>query len=72
MDAGLAGTVMRFLPPVAALATGPVRVDGDPRLRERPNAGVAALRDLGVGIDDGGRGRAPSPCTAPAGCAAAR
>ncbi len=60
VDAGLAGTVLRFLPPVAALATGPVRVDGDPRLRERPNAGlVAALRDLGVEVDDGGRGRAP-------------
>src|SRR3954451_19960406 len=60
VDAGLAGTVLRFLPPVAALASGPVRIDGDPRLRERPNAGlIAALRDLGVQVDDGGRGRAP-------------
>ena len=60
VDAGLAGTVLRFLPPVAALADGPVRVDGDPRLHERPNAGlIAALRSLGVGIDDDGRGRAP-------------
>ena len=60
VDAGLAGTVLRFLPPVAALADGPVRVDGDPRLHERPNAGlIAALRELGVGMDDGGRGRAP-------------
>ncbi|MCV2488703.1 3-phosphoshikimate 1-carboxyvinyltransferase [Geodermatophilus sp. YIM 151500] len=60
VDAGLAGTVLRFLPPVAALADGPVRLDGDPRLRERPNAGLlAALRDLGVAVDDGGRGRAP-------------
>ena len=60
VDAGLSGTVLRFLPPVAALATGPVRVDGDPRLRDRPNAGLlGALRDLGVGIDDGGRGKAP-------------
>jgi 3-phosphoshikimate 1-carboxyvinyltransferase len=60
VDAGLAGTVLRFLPPVAALATGPVRLDGDPRMRERPNAGLlTALRDLGVEIDDGGRGRAP-------------
>ncbi len=60
VDAGLAGTVLRFLPPVAALAEGPVRLDGDPRLRERPNAGLlGALRALGVGIDDGGRGRAP-------------
>jgi 3-phosphoshikimate 1-carboxyvinyltransferase len=60
VDAGLSGTVLRFLPPVAALATGPVRVDGDPRLRDRPNAGLlVALRDLGVEVDDGGRGRAP-------------
>ena len=60
VDAGLAGTVLRFLPPVAALATGPVRLDGDPRLRDRPNAGlIAGLRALGVEIDDGGRGRAP-------------
>ncbi|MEU2347574.1 3-phosphoshikimate 1-carboxyvinyltransferase [Modestobacter sp. NPDC049651] len=60
VDAGLAGTVLRFLPPVAALADGPVRLDGDPRLRERPNAGlIAGLRDLGVRVDDGGRGRAP-------------
>jgi 3-phosphoshikimate 1-carboxyvinyltransferase len=60
VDAGLAGTVLRFLPPVAALAIGPVRVDGDARLRDRPNAGLlTALRDLGVQIDDDGRGRAP-------------
>ena len=60
VDAGLAGTVLRFLPPVAALADGPVRLDGDARLRDRPNAGlIAALRALGVGIDDDGRGRAP-------------
>ncbi|MGY1740678.1 MULTISPECIES: 3-phosphoshikimate 1-carboxyvinyltransferase [unclassified Blastococcus] len=60
VDAGLAGTVLRFLPPVAALADGPVRLDGDPRLRERPNAGlIAALRALGVRVDDDGRGRAP-------------
>ncbi len=60
VDAGLAGTVLRFLPPVAALATGPVRLDGDVRLRERPNAGlIAGLRAAGVEVDDGGRGRAP-------------
>src|SRR4051794_17372023 len=60
VDVGLAGTVLRFLPPVAALAAGPVTFDGDPRVRERPNAGLlAALRALGVQVDDGGRGRAP-------------
>jgi len=60
VDAGLAGTVLRFLPPVAALADGAVTVDGDERLRDRPNAGlIAALRHLGVRIEDEGRGRAP-------------
>ncbi|HTE73757.1 MAG TPA: 3-phosphoshikimate 1-carboxyvinyltransferase [Actinomycetes bacterium] len=52
VDVGNAGTVMRFLPPVAALATGPVRFDGDPRARERPLAPViGALRDLGVEVE---------------------
>ncbi len=60
VDCGLAGTVMRFLPPVAALAAGDVRFDGDPRARERPMAPVLrALGDLGVGIEDGGAGRLP-------------
>ncbi|GAA4982803.1 3-phosphoshikimate 1-carboxyvinyltransferase [Kineococcus glutinatus] len=60
VDCGLAGTVMRFLPPVAALAGGDVRFDGDPRARERPMADlVGALRDLGVEVDDGGRGTLP-------------
>jgi len=52
IDCGLAGTVMRFLPPVAALATGEVDLDGDARARERPMAAVVgALRDLGVRVD---------------------
>lgn len=52
VDCGLAGTVMRFVPPVAALATGPVAFDGDPRARERPMDQILdALRALGVGID---------------------
>jgi 3-phosphoshikimate 1-carboxyvinyltransferase len=52
VDVGLAGTVMRFLPPVAALADGPVTFDGDPRARQRPLAPlVEALRTLGVRID---------------------
>ncbi|WP_112139135.1 3-phosphoshikimate 1-carboxyvinyltransferase [Glycomyces dulcitolivorans] len=56
VDCGLAGTVMRFLPPVAALADGPVAFDGDPHARNRPNDGVIkALRGLGVDIEDGGR-----------------
>ena len=60
VDVGLAGTVMRFLPPVAALAGGDVRFDGDPRARERPMRPLlAALRTLGVEIDDEGRGGLP-------------
>ena len=60
IDCGLAGTVMRFVPPLAALADGPVRFDGDAQARRRPmEPVVSALRALGVGIDDGGRGRLP-------------
>jgi 3-phosphoshikimate 1-carboxyvinyltransferase len=52
IDCGLAGTVMRFVPPVAALASGAVSFDGDPRARERPMGEVlGALRSLGVRID---------------------
>ncbi|MBZ4324385.1 3-phosphoshikimate 1-carboxyvinyltransferase, partial [Streptomyces huiliensis] len=60
VDVGNAGTVMRFLPPVAALADGPVRFDGDPRSYERPLHGVIdALRALGARIDDNDRGALP-------------
>jgi len=60
IDCGLSGTVLRFAPPVAALAHGSVRFDGDLRIRERPNRPLlVALRELGVAIDDGGRGAAP-------------
>ncbi len=53
VDCGLAGTVMRFLPPVAALADGDTTFDGDARARERPMAPVlTALRDLGARVDD--------------------
>lgn len=52
VDCGLAGTVMRFVPPVAVLADGAIDFDGDPRARERPMGPVLrALRDLGAGID---------------------
>jgi 3-phosphoshikimate 1-carboxyvinyltransferase len=60
VDCGLAGTVMRFVPPVAALADGVVEFDGDPYARERPmNVILGALRTLGVQIDDHGTGRMP-------------
>jgi len=57
---GNAGTVMRFLPAVAALTPAAVAFDGDPRARQRPvGALLSALRALGVSIDDGGRGALP-------------
>ena len=60
IDCGLAGTVMRFLPPLAALADGPVAFDGDPAARKRPMGPLlAVLRSLGVAIDDDGRGTLP-------------
>ena len=60
VDVGNAGTVMRFLPALAALAEGPVRFDGDPRSHGRPLHGVIdALRTLGARIDDNGRGALP-------------
>lgn len=52
LDVGLAGTVMRFVPPVAALATGDVFFDGDPYARRRPMGPIlAALRALGAEVD---------------------
>lgn len=51
IDCGLAGTVMRFIPPVAALASGPVEIDGDEQARVRPMATMSqALRELGVEV----------------------
>jgi 3-phosphoshikimate 1-carboxyvinyltransferase len=56
VDVGNAGTVMRFLPPLAALATGEVAFDGDPRSYERPLGPVIkALEELGVTIEHDGR-----------------
>ena len=60
VDCGLAGTVMRFVPPLAALLTGAVRFDGDPAARVRPMAPVvAALEGLGVRVSDGADGLLP-------------
>jgi 3-phosphoshikimate 1-carboxyvinyltransferase len=56
INVGLAGTVMRFLPPVAALARGDIYFDGDAGARKRPIATLLeALKDLGVSIEDRGR-----------------
>ncbi|MBT2500254.1 3-phosphoshikimate 1-carboxyvinyltransferase [Agromyces sp. ISL-38] len=60
IDCGLAGTVMRFVPPVAALALGPTTFDGDEGARRRPMAAsIQALRALGVDLDDDRRGTLP-------------
>lgn len=60
VDAGLAGTVMRFVPPLAALGVGESHFDGDSQARLRPMAPLLdALRQLGAVVDDGGRGRLP-------------
>ena len=56
IDVGNAGTVMRFLPPLAALAQGTIAFDGDPRSHERPLGPVIkALEELGISIDHGNR-----------------
>ena len=56
VDVGNAGTVMRFLPPVAAMAQGLIHFDGDARSHERPLGPViAALESLGVSIEHGSR-----------------
>lgn len=61
VDCGLAGTVMRFVPFVAALRPGRVRFDGDAGARLRPMAPVLeALRQLGVRVlEEGEPGRLP-------------
>lgn len=60
IECGLAGTVMRFMPPIAALALGPVAFDGDDGARKRPmRTTIAALRSLGVEVNDDGRWALP-------------
>ena len=55
IDCGLAGTVLRFVPPLAALSTAVVEFDGDDQARARPIAPLLdALRGLGVAIDGTG------------------
>ena len=53
IDCGLAGTVMRFVPPVAALSSEVIEFDGDEAARRRPmDVTISSLRDLGVFIID--------------------
>ncbi|MGO1884388.1 MAG: 3-phosphoshikimate 1-carboxyvinyltransferase [Citricoccus sp.] len=55
IDCGLAGTVMRFVPPVAALASGAVHFTGDEAALARPMGPVLeALAALGVRVDGPG------------------
>lgn len=55
IDCGLAGTVLRFVPPLAALGTTDVEFDGDEQARARPIAPLLdAMRVLGVEIDGTG------------------
>ena len=51
IDCGLAGTVMRFVPPLAALRNGTSVFDGDPHARKRPMGTIIeALKALGVAV----------------------
>ena len=60
VDVGNAGTVMRFLPGLAALTFAVVSFDGDERARQRPVGPILlALRQVGAHIEDGGRAAVP-------------
>lgn len=60
VDCGLAGTVLRFVPALAALASGISYFDGDPAARVRPmSALLDGLRQAGATIEDDGRGLLP-------------
>lgn len=60
IDCGLAGTVMRFIPPLAALAIGPVRIDGDKQAYGRPMSPVIdGLTQLGVNVQEETPGHLP-------------
>ncbi|OFS15005.1 3-phosphoshikimate 1-carboxyvinyltransferase [Kytococcus sp. HMSC28H12] len=54
VDCGLAGTVLRFLVPLASLADGPVTLTGDERLGHRPLTPLLdAVRSLGMHVTPG-------------------
>jgi 3-phosphoshikimate 1-carboxyvinyltransferase len=60
VDVGNAGTVIRFVPPAAALARADVAFRGDPQAARRPVGPLlAALAELGAQIDDDGRRAVP-------------
>ena len=60
IDVGLAGTVMRFVPPLAALTAGVVHFDGDQRARNRPmKTLIDSLKALKISVDDESSGSLP-------------
>ena len=60
IDCGLAGTVMRFIPPLALLGKSSVTITGDEQASARPMGPIIqALRQLGADVDDGGRESLP-------------
>ncbi|WP_138316464.1 3-phosphoshikimate 1-carboxyvinyltransferase [Rhodoluna limnophila] len=60
IDCGLAGTVMRFVPPAALLSNQKVVFDGDEAARRRPmSTTIDSLRALGVSVSDEGKGSLP-------------
>ena len=60
VDVGNAGTVFRFVPPLAALAKADVRFHGDSRAAQRPVGPLLdGLRQIGVEVDDAGRAAVP-------------
>ncbi len=60
IDCGLAGTVMRFVPPAALLSNQTVVFDGDEAARRRPmSTTIDSLRALGVSVSDEGKGSLP-------------
>jgi 3-phosphoshikimate 1-carboxyvinyltransferase len=64
VECGLAGTVMRFVPALAALADGPVHFRGDEQASARPMAPLLrALEDLGAGVQSEGGPRLPFTVT---------
>ena len=60
IDVGLAGTVMRFVPPLAALGMGTTNFDGDERTRNRPmKTLIESLKKLNVKVIDKYDGKLP-------------
>ncbi len=60
IDCGLAGTVMRFVPPIAVLTSGDIRFDGDLAARRRPmHTTIESLKALGVNVTDEGAAALP-------------